>query len=78
MFVEKFMESELQQTILKLMREKPSISAKSIAEQVGMSSRGVQKRRMIDYTANFLRSNLIYVAIGIVAAAFAVFGVYTF
>ena len=41
--VEKFMGSELQQTILRLMREKPSISAKSIAEQVGMSSRGVQK-----------------------------------
>ena len=31
---------------------------------------------MIDYTANFLRSNLMYIAIGMVATAFAVFGVY--
>ena len=31
---------------------------------------------MIDYTAGFLRSNLIYVAIGMIATAFAVFGIY--
>ena len=31
---------------------------------------------MIDYTANFLRSNMMYVAVGIVATTFAVFGVY--
>ena len=31
---------------------------------------------MIDYTANFLRSNIMYVTIGIVATTFAVFGVY--
>ena len=31
---------------------------------------------MIGYAASFLRSNLIYVAIGMVATAFAVFGVY--
>jgi len=31
---------------------------------------------MIDYAASFLRSNLIYVSIGMVATAFAVFGVY--
>jgi hypothetical protein len=31
---------------------------------------------MIDYTANFLRSNITYVAIGIVTTTFAVFGVY--
>jgi len=31
---------------------------------------------MIDYAAGFLRSNLIYVAIGIIATAFAVFGIY--
>ena len=31
---------------------------------------------MIDFAANFLRSNLLYVAIGIVATAFTVFGVY--
>ena len=31
---------------------------------------------MIDYTANFLRANIMYVAIGIVATVFAVFGVY--
>ena len=31
---------------------------------------------MIDYTANFLRSNMMYVAIGIVTTTFAVFGVY--
>ena len=34
------------------------------------------KTQMIDYAAGFLRSNLMYVAIGIIATAFAVFGFY--
>jgi ATP-dependent DNA helicase RecG len=42
-FAEKFIENEVQRTIIKLMREQPAISAKAIAENVGMSSRGVQK-----------------------------------
>ena len=31
---------------------------------------------MIDYTAHFLRSNMMYVAIGMVTTTFAVFGGY--
>ena len=42
-FAEKFVENEVQRTIIKLMCEQPAISAKAIAENVGMSSRGVQK-----------------------------------
>ena len=32
--------------------------------------------QVIDYVTNFLRANLMYVAIGIVATTFAVFGVH--
>jgi len=32
--------------------------------------------QVVDYTANFLRSNLMYVAIGMVGTTFAVFGGY--
>jgi ATP-dependent DNA helicase RecG len=42
-FVEKFVENENQRTILKLMFEQPTISAKKIAEHIGMTPRGVQK-----------------------------------
>jgi ATP-dependent DNA helicase RecG len=46
-FVEKFVnevvENKVLHTIVKLMREQPTISAKTIAEKIGMSSRGVQK-----------------------------------
>jgi len=42
-FVEKFVENENQRTILKLILEQPTISAKSIAERIGMTPRGVQK-----------------------------------
>jgi ATP-dependent DNA helicase RecG len=42
-FVEKFVENETQQTIIRLMQTDPKISAKAIAAQVGMTSRGVQK-----------------------------------
>lgn len=42
-FVEKFVENENQRTILKLMLEQPTISAKKIAERIGMTPRGVQK-----------------------------------
>jgi len=42
-FVEKFVENEKQRTILKLILEQPTISAKSIAEHIGMTPRGVQK-----------------------------------
>ena len=42
-FVEKFVANAVQQTIIKLMIEQPTISAKGIAEKVGMTSRGVQK-----------------------------------
>ena len=42
-FVEKFVENENQRTILKLMLEQPTISAKSVADRIGMTPRGVQK-----------------------------------
>jgi len=42
-FVEKFVVNEVQRKIIKLMVEQPTISAKAIAEKIGMSSRGVQK-----------------------------------
>jgi Fic family protein len=42
-FVEKFVENETQRTIVRLLIAQPTISAKRIAEEVGMSSRGVQK-----------------------------------
>ena len=42
-FVEKFVDDETHRSILRLMMAQPSISAKRIAEEVGMSSRGVQK-----------------------------------
>jgi len=42
-FVEKFIETDVQRTIIGLMLEQPTISAKAIADKVGMTSRGVQK-----------------------------------
>ncbi len=39
----KFVENEVQRTIITLMLEYPTISAKKIAEKADMSSRGVQK-----------------------------------
>ena len=42
-FVEKFVENETQQSILRLLLAQPTISAKRIAEEIGLSSRGVQK-----------------------------------
>jgi ATP-dependent DNA helicase RecG len=42
-FVEKFVVNDVQRMIMSLMQEQPTISAKAIAEKVGMSSRGVQK-----------------------------------
>ncbi|MDR1803456.1 MAG: HTH domain-containing protein [Treponema sp.] len=42
-FVEKSVANAVQQTIIKLMIEHPTISAKVIGEKIGMSSRGVQK-----------------------------------
>ena len=44
--------------------------------QTSCSIIGRMKILMIDYTANFLRTNILYVAIVIVATTFAVFGVY--
>ncbi|MDR1088305.1 MAG: Fic family protein [Coriobacteriales bacterium] len=43
LFVEKFVDNETQRSILRLLIAQPTISAKRIAEEVGMSSRGVQK-----------------------------------
>jgi Fic family protein len=42
-FVEKFVDNKTQRSILRLLIAQPTISAKRIAEEVGMSSRGVQK-----------------------------------
>jgi Fic family protein len=42
-FVEKFVDNETQRSILRLLIAQPKISAKRIAGEVGMSSRGVQK-----------------------------------
>jgi Fic family protein len=42
-FAEKFVDNETQRSILRLLIAQPAISAKRIAEEVGMSSRGVQK-----------------------------------
>jgi Fic family protein len=42
-FVEKFVENSTQKAIIRLMIEQPTISAKAISENIGMSSRGVQK-----------------------------------
>ncbi|MDR1060234.1 MAG: Fic family protein [Clostridiales bacterium] len=42
-FVEKYAENETQKSILRLLMARPAISAKKMAEDVGMSSRGVQK-----------------------------------
>jgi Fic family protein len=42
-FAEKFVYNDTQKTIIKLMMEQPRISAKTIAEKIGMSARGVQK-----------------------------------
>ncbi|MDR0651855.1 MAG: putative DNA binding domain-containing protein [Synergistaceae bacterium] len=42
-FAEKFVENDNHRTIMKLMLERPTISAKAIAEKIGMSSRSVQK-----------------------------------
>jgi Fic family protein len=42
-FVEKFVENETQRTIVRLLSAQSAISAKRIAEEIGMSSRGVQK-----------------------------------
>jgi predicted HTH transcriptional regulator len=42
-FVEKFVENETQRAIIRLLIAQPAISAKRMAEEVGMSSRGVQK-----------------------------------
>jgi predicted HTH transcriptional regulator len=37
-FVEKFVENEVQREIIRLMLEQPTISAKAIAEKIGMPS----------------------------------------
>jgi ATP-dependent DNA helicase RecG len=42
-FVDGFVENENQRTIIRLMLEKPTISAKTIADNVNMSPRGIQK-----------------------------------
>jgi ATP-dependent DNA helicase RecG len=42
-FGEKFGENEVHNTIIKLMIQQPKISAKAIAEHIGMTSRGVEK-----------------------------------
>jgi Fic family protein len=42
-FVEKFVDSDTQKAILRLLIAQPTISAKKIAAAVGISSRGVQK-----------------------------------
>jgi Fic family protein len=42
-FVEKFAENETQRAILRLLIAQPTISAKRIAEEVGITPRGVQK-----------------------------------
>jgi Fic family protein len=42
-FVEKFVENDAQRAIVRLMIGQPAISAKRIGEEIGMSSRGVQK-----------------------------------
>jgi predicted transcriptional regulator len=42
-FVDEFVDNETQRSILRLLTAQPAISAKRIAEQVGMSPRGVQK-----------------------------------
>ncbi|MDR1534920.1 MAG: Fic family protein [Planctomycetota bacterium] len=42
-FVEKFVDNETRKAIVKLMIERPTISAKAISERLGMSPRGVQK-----------------------------------
>jgi Fic family protein len=42
-FVEKFVDNETQRSILRWLIAQPTISAKRIAEEMGMSSRGVQK-----------------------------------
>jgi ATP-dependent DNA helicase RecG len=42
-FVDQFVENETQRAIIKMMLEQPSISAKTIAQKVGMTSRGIQK-----------------------------------
>ena len=42
-FVDKFVDNETQQSILRFMMAQPTISAKRIADELGMSSRGVQK-----------------------------------
>jgi len=42
-FVEKFVENESQLAILKLMQERPTISAAAIGKHLGITARGVQK-----------------------------------
>ena len=42
-FVEKFVENDTQRAIIRLLTSQPKISARRIAEEMGMSSRGVQK-----------------------------------
>ena len=42
-YVVKFVENDTQKAIIRLMIEQPKISAKTISEKVGISSRGVQK-----------------------------------
>jgi predicted HTH transcriptional regulator len=42
-FVEKFVDNDTQGAIVRLLIAQPTISAKRIAEELGMSSRGVQK-----------------------------------
>jgi len=42
-FVDEFVGNESQQLIMKLMREQPTVSAKRIAECIGITQRGVQK-----------------------------------
>jgi Fic family protein len=42
-FADEFVENDTQRLILKIMKEHPSISAKRIAEVVGITPRGVQK-----------------------------------
>jgi ATP-dependent DNA helicase RecG len=42
-FVEKFVENEVHRTIIKLMIQQPTTSAKKMAGKAGMTSRGIQK-----------------------------------
>jgi predicted HTH transcriptional regulator len=42
-FVEKFVEKDVHREIIRMMINQPTISAKAMAEKIGMTQRGVQK-----------------------------------